>query len=597
MTGLPHALRRWAETLGHLPPPLVEAIAPWLGRLDVALGGLDRQGRHGRGEPDGVAGLSRRGDPESLLLSEWLLADEAPLEFLRRAAMGEQLHQERAYRGETAERRWTVLLDGGPAQWGGARLVQLATLVVLAARAQEAGAVLEWGLLQGSWLQRDMDRASWRRWRNERAPLDPEAADLARWQEQLRPAPPRPGAVPVEREVFVVGGPAIESAPPAWLRLHITEPVAPGERELGLAITRRGAAPRRLALPAPPPELSLRVFRDAEPLLVRPRRFVASGNWVRGSMAFRSSGKQLFLRLGDGQLLVIHIPPLPSHTPPNPVRVRLPPSQQLVAAGFWDRRVALVVIKNGAAWLEYAGRRGGHVAESVQLKGDVTLRPCREGPVPGLYRVKKGNGAGLWFLDGADHVHRISDGVVIAERGAAMGLLAQARPLWWTEAAGPMGVDVWTSEAGLARQLLQLPGNRWRVLIGPPLGHAHQALGWAMGLAERAEEGSATRRVDMQFGVPVRWELPARFEPMGLTSHRVGMRVKVVGLDVDTGEVALLAPGECHTLFPPCGPGAEVAVSPTEGWVARITTTGELVVRDPELGAPLLSTLLRESRT
>ena len=53
-------------------------------------------------------------------------------------------------RAREANRLIIVLFDAGPLQLGAARLVHLALLILLARRAQEAGAELRWGILQNA---------------------------------------------------------------------------------------------------------------------------------------------------------------------------------------------------------------------------------------------------------------------------------------------------------------------------------------------------------------------------------------------------------------------------------------------------------------
>ena len=91
-----------------------------------------------QGEPDGYGGLTTRGHPERLLLSEWLLAEELPLEFLRRAASRELLHINPAFRAPQPGGAWPCSATSGPDQLGAARLVQLAALIVLHRRALDA---------------------------------------------------------------------------------------------------------------------------------------------------------------------------------------------------------------------------------------------------------------------------------------------------------------------------------------------------------------------------------------------------------------------------------------------------------------------------
>ena len=61
------------------------------------------------GELRGYDGLTRRGSPERLLISEWLLATEAPDEFVRRAAFNEQAFLRPAFRQPQGGRRAVAL--------------------------------------------------------------------------------------------------------------------------------------------------------------------------------------------------------------------------------------------------------------------------------------------------------------------------------------------------------------------------------------------------------------------------------------------------------------------------------------------------------
>ncbi len=146
---LPEALQPWRHWLEWFAPHHLPLFADLLGRLNPVLGPL--RGRHQGGvpEPDGLGDLHRRGPYERLLSSEWLLADEVPDEFLRRAVGGEHMFLAPQYRAREANRLIVVLFDAGPLQLGAARLVHLALLMLLARRAEEAGAQLRWGILQG----------------------------------------------------------------------------------------------------------------------------------------------------------------------------------------------------------------------------------------------------------------------------------------------------------------------------------------------------------------------------------------------------------------------------------------------------------------
>lgn len=122
--------------------------------LEPAIAGLDRLFDSLRsepadeGEPDGIDGLARRGPIDRLLSSEWLLATDAPDEFLRRYEQGELGYLKLGYAREQRPETALVLFDAGPGQLGLPRIAQLACLVVLARRATRVNAELRWGTLQ-----------------------------------------------------------------------------------------------------------------------------------------------------------------------------------------------------------------------------------------------------------------------------------------------------------------------------------------------------------------------------------------------------------------------------------------------------------------
>ncbi|MFY1667254.1 hypothetical protein [Pseudomonas sp. Pseu.R1] len=147
---LPPALQPWREWLHGFDSEQWPLLADLFARLNPILGPLRGMQQGGVPEPDGLGDLQRRGPYERLLTSEWLLADELPDEFLRRAAVGEHLFLAPQYRTHQANRMIVVLFDAGPLQWGGPRLVHLALLILLARRASESGAELRWGILQNT---------------------------------------------------------------------------------------------------------------------------------------------------------------------------------------------------------------------------------------------------------------------------------------------------------------------------------------------------------------------------------------------------------------------------------------------------------------
>jgi hypothetical protein len=142
---LPPGLQPWAPSLAFLTVEAALHLGPLVRRLDALVRRHDAHAA-AAGEPDGYGGLSRRGQPDQMLLTEWLLADEVPLEFMRRAAARELLHVARAMRAPRPRGRVAVVADTGAEQVGAPRLVQLAALVVLHRRAKARGSELILGL-------------------------------------------------------------------------------------------------------------------------------------------------------------------------------------------------------------------------------------------------------------------------------------------------------------------------------------------------------------------------------------------------------------------------------------------------------------------
>ena len=128
------------EEHGQALGKMVQRVASLVGRLSAThLEGI---------EPDGFDGVEQKGAYHRLLISEWLLAEEAPEEFLRRAAMSEHLFLRLARKEARGGRRSLAFFDAGPLQLGSPRLLHLAILLALAHRAARGGAELKWAVLQ-----------------------------------------------------------------------------------------------------------------------------------------------------------------------------------------------------------------------------------------------------------------------------------------------------------------------------------------------------------------------------------------------------------------------------------------------------------------
>ncbi|WP_043615951.1 hypothetical protein [Chromobacterium violaceum] len=145
----------WHDCLNGFSAELATELGELLRRLAPALGVHHDASRGDELAAQGLDDLRRRGSYQRLLASEWLLSDEVPDEFLRRAASGEHLFLSPAPRERQADRRIVALFHAGSWQLGAPRLAHLALCILLDRRARAAGGEFHWGSLQapGEWRQ------------------------------------------------------------------------------------------------------------------------------------------------------------------------------------------------------------------------------------------------------------------------------------------------------------------------------------------------------------------------------------------------------------------------------------------------------------
>ena len=148
MNALPAALRPWRAWLDWFEAERAATLGDMMLRLNPLLGRIGARSQGGELEPDGIDDLRQRGPYERLVLSEWMLADTLPDEFMRRAAHNEHLFLAPKLVHREAERVLVAVFDAGPAQWGATRLAHVALWILLARRASSLGARLLWGLAQ-----------------------------------------------------------------------------------------------------------------------------------------------------------------------------------------------------------------------------------------------------------------------------------------------------------------------------------------------------------------------------------------------------------------------------------------------------------------
>jgi hypothetical protein len=109
-TALPALLAPWQSWLALLSLDVASFLARSAGLLEPLLGGVTPKFSSAETVLEGLGGLDRRGDYARLSMSEWLLADAFPDEFLRRALMHEHLFLAPEIRPVRAQKRWQCLI-------------------------------------------------------------------------------------------------------------------------------------------------------------------------------------------------------------------------------------------------------------------------------------------------------------------------------------------------------------------------------------------------------------------------------------------------------------------------------------------------------
>lgn len=404
---VPAVLDRYLSHLQAFGEGTRGVLGPWLGPLAALVGPpVERRSADPIAPPRGWSGLSNRGPYDRLIASEWLLADELPDEFLRRATSGEHLFVELDRVTEVQAQRTVVLFDVGPDQLGAPRLVHLALLVVLTARA--ADQQLSVGVLQGSELfepalapevGRALGAAPTRT-----LPARNHAED---WARRLAEA----GAT----ELWVVGGPSALTLPfDRAERVLVTEEWRTG----GLRVVRRGQGPQaEVSLPPPPPSAGIVL---ADPF--SPASRVAGA--VEHVAAAYGASQWLLLRIRSGgqDRLVALATPDTARARARGLATRVIPGWSLVAAGR-TRQQAVSVWHRDGELLADGMSGGGRMPQPAGFVVD------REGPLSALFGsrhllVLPDAGGRLWELD------------FVIGRATALGRYEGA--LWYT----PPGV-IW----------------------------------------------------------------------------------------------------------------------------------------------------------
>lgn len=579
---LPAALHRWREALTLFPPEIAGALGSMIRRLDVAIGPLQVSAGSGTGEPDGLDGIDRRGKYEHLLLSEWLLAEEAPEEFARRASMGEHSFLRTARRDQTGARVSIALFDAGPGQWGAPRIAHLAALIVLARRAEMAGAAFHWGILQGpeNGLRSDpMSPAS------VTGLLEGRDARDAPWAALTEGGEWRDLTSHID-DVWIISGPlrALEHTP----RLEVADPLDPEDRRLDAAVYTPRRIVRRVSLPLPEERLCARLLRDPFSTAAAGHVRVEGAAAPGSTLFFSGNGSKLITRTPSGEVVFHPIPNSPRAGVGRPRVYRSRTGRPAVAAGRIGRSaVILTRSPEGDAFrLECVSGKldlpqGDFliVPDPDLTAAEIGLFPCLE--MPGAGRFKSGV---CFLLDGtlvrvAGSVDAADSGVepaadVLATEVAAISPVAGS-VAWVVRSSGGWVCDGWPLEPGEEGARYDEPGFSAFYGFG---GGGVVVLGMerADGRWTLVDSGHETNVIP-----------PPGTRVVGVSAKTLESGAGLVLLEADGRTLSVVAPRWSHCLLPAPDPITHVATDPFAPHVAYSTESGELTVYSLKFEAPV----------
>lgn len=359
MNELPAELRPWERDLSILPRDLALGFGPLVLHLARELGPLGARPLEDGGEPDGYDGLSRRGSYERLISTEWLYALELPEEFLRRATVGEQAFFHVRLREPAGARRSVALFDAGPAQLGTPRIAQLAALIALARRAEDAGAAFEWANLQEEGLCQGVTKSSVLRLLQGRSNREADRADLLRWRARVE-------AAREPDDLWIIGPERLadlEGTENASV-LAVRDVIEPGTRKVAVEVRRPASSVRKawtaaVSLQLPPPDDCVRLLRDpCRAAIAVPVAGLGPIDPAFG-IHFAPHGNRLAVRLRNGPIVLQALPNSPRATAPPPRLIPQTEGLPVVAVGFSGARFVLPTVRGEALRVEIHGPRGG----------------------------------------------------------------------------------------------------------------------------------------------------------------------------------------------------------------------------------------------
>ena len=430
MISLPSSLAPWSGQLDLFPPELSLAVGPLVQRIAAAIDPLHLEDAPGDDDPDGFDGLVNRGSYERLIASDWLLADEIPEEFERRATMREHLFLKTAKRNRAHGLGSIVLFDSGPEQLGSPRLAHLAILIVLIRRADRARANFAWGILQnpGRAFLHGSGKSELMELLRARTSANVSDSSLNDWME-------RSLEISRPEEIWLVGGQRLHQISPHHVvsRVKVEDVLEPGVRQVAVEIQRPKGRPRRVLLDLPGDGACARLLRDPYQIRVGVSRKLSPAATASG-LLFAHGGRHLFTTTPDGTLISFPVPRAPFDAAGDAKQHALGNIGRIVAANRVRRSTTVVSLEEISLRISYVGKKSYPPPGHYFLRHDQfvwpredhqgLLFPCVRSP------VSKSEKSCLFVLDGSGNLFRLAtvgdEQVALLEESGVLALTSLA---------------------------------------------------------------------------------------------------------------------------------------------------------------------------
>lgn len=409
---LPRDLRPWAEQLAIFPRDVALSLGGLVRRLSVVISPLRISHLHGEEQPDGISGLQTQPAYERLLPSEWLMAEEIPEEFDRRAVMGEQLFFRRHTRHSSYSAVSVALFDCGPCQLGSPRIVQMALLILMQRRAQAAHADFYWGILQDSdSLHTHLSVNSIRAYLQGRSALSVNNEMCAAWQEKLLDFNQL-------NELWIISDhkPILEPYKPRYIQVSDQYQ----RNDTTLKVTVHSAKQTSvIQLPLPHDDLCTRLLRDPFQSAQPQRHLIRSAVTAQSPLLFSHAGRKLMIALDNGDLMQHPLANSPRAKPGYPRTHSLPDGHLLVAAQMIKKNCLLITLKDHTLHFHNIPGMGSARTLSLVDYPDITLAANIAKLKPLHFSYEPGYTHCVFLLDDAQQLirftwnpHEVSAGIL-----------------------------------------------------------------------------------------------------------------------------------------------------------------------------------------